>query len=141
MSQCKKTYDFDNILVDEVWSNKGLFHRADGPAYISYFKNGKVNIEAWYINGIYHRENGPVYIAYNEDRSVYHEVWRINNLLHREYGPAVICNRSINPWEEWHINGNEITNEVNEWIVKYNIPHWTKWTNKEKAMFKLKFVR
>jgi hypothetical protein len=49
----------------EVWFNKdNNLHREDGPAYIEYYVNGKIYIEAYYINGIFHNQNGTGFIKY-----------------------------------------------------------------------------
>jgi hypothetical protein len=68
-----------------------IFHREDGPAYISWDGYGE-----WFRNGVTHRDGGPAY--YNGEC----EHWYVNGELHREDGPALI-NDDGNI--EWWFNG------------------------------------
>ena len=43
----------------EEWTKNGKHHRKDGPAYISYYGNGKRCCKKWFINGVY--KNGKMY--------------------------------------------------------------------------------
>lgn len=50
---CHEIYYYDNGNKSwELWGLNRLKHRIDGPAYISYNKNGDIRFEQWYINGI-----------------------------------------------------------------------------------------
>jgi len=64
----------------------------------------------------------------------YHIEYYLNGLLHREDGPAVIY---PNNCVYYFLNNNDITEEVEEWIKKNNIPEV--WTNSHKILFKLTF--
>jgi len=61
------------------------------------------------------------------------EYW-LNGKLHREDGPAAIY---PNNCVYYFLNNNDITEEVEEWIKKNNIPEV--WTNSHKILFKLTF--
>ena len=135
-------YHNNGILHEERWTDKeGELHRENGPSRVYYNSDGGIISEYWHINGKSHRVDGPSYTSYTEDGILFEEIWRINDSFHREDGPAVICDRSIRPRALWYINGNNITEEVKDWIVKKKLPSWKEWTNKEKALFKLMFVK
>lgn len=123
------------------WFVNGIPNRKDGPSHITYYEDGTVNVESWYYYDKLNRLDGPAFVTYSEDGSIYQEVWCVNGKYHREDGPACIHNNIDDPHVEWHLKGNDITEEVNWWIERNNIRHWSEWTNKEKAFFKLKFVR
>lgn len=91
---------------------------------VTYFESA-IKTEIYHDNGILHEERWT-------DKE---------GIVHRKDGPSVIYNRLSNPYEFWYINGNNITEEVNEWLGKHNIPDWREWTKKEKSLFKLKFVK
>jgi len=57
-------------------------------------------------------------------------------IIHREDGPAVIY---FNGKLEYWLNGNNITEGVNEWIKDNNIPDYKLWTKSHKVLFKLTF--
>lgn len=88
--------------------------------------------KCWYNSErLYHREDGPA-IEYNNGTLT----WCINGELHRDNGPAVM-------WTSgaifWYINDIDITKEVNQWIIDNNFPHYDKWDDNTKILFKLKF--
>ena len=111
-----------------MWFINGKLHREGGPAII--YPGG---VKEWWINGKKHREGDPA-VEYPSGA----EEWYINGLRHREDGPAVTW--SSDGTKEWWINNIDITEEVKEWITSNNIPDYKKWTNKEKSLFKLKFL-
>jgi hypothetical protein len=53
-------------------NSDGLYHRTDGPAYIS-----PLGYCAWYNNGVPHREDGPARISY-KDGNMYS--WIVNGI-------------------------------------------------------------
>jgi len=61
-------------------------------------------------------------------------LYHLNGLLHREDGPAI-----IHPSGKiyYFLNHNNITEEVNKWIIENNIPK--DWNNSHKLLFKLTF--
>ena len=63
-----------DVILYEFWDNGNVYHRLDGPAYITYTKDGKKHTEMYYINGKYHRVNGPAYMEYDIDGNVIVEV-------------------------------------------------------------------
>src|ERR1700691_3278563 len=83
------------------------------------------------INGKLHREDGPAIITSFGNRFYY-----VNGKLHIEDGPAIIRkNRII-----YYLNGNDIIEEINEWIIENKIPkNHRKWNNSHKILFKLTF--
>ena len=171
MDHPSKIYNENGTLKQEYWLNEdSMFHREDGPAIINYDLYGKVHEEHWYINGKCHREDGPATISYYTNGKIQEEYWRIDGELHREDGPAhkeyldsgkqiseywflkglmtredgpsfVMYSRVGKTDILWIINGIDVSDEVNEWIKKHNIPDWSEWSNKEKALFKLKYVK
>jgi hypothetical protein len=91
----------------EWWQNDQL-HRLDGPAVI-----GTDGYQAWYQNHQLHRLDGPAVIAADGIRR-----WYQNHQLHRLDGPAVIWPDGS---QEWHINGIDLTNEINKWMQDNHI--------------------
>ena len=82
----------------EQWrvnGNHGKLHRLDGPARRSWYENGQKSFEAWYLNGIPHRVGGPAYQNWVENG----QKWE----------------------EEWWTNGDNLTEEILQWITKHNI--------------------
>lgn len=43
---------------------KKQYHNSNGPALVSYDKNGNVNREEFYIENKFHNLNGPAYVSY-----------------------------------------------------------------------------
>jgi len=113
----------------ERWFYHGLLHRVDGPAYI--LPDGT---QEWWQNNERHREDGPSII--NPDGS---QIWYLNGKLHREDGPAVI---DADGYRAWFINGNAISEkDIDDWRYEYNISFdYNNWTDREKMLFKLKFL-
>jgi len=48
-----------------IYDFRLLYHRDDGPAYISWHKNGVINIKDYCFEGKRHRVDGPAYIMYD----------------------------------------------------------------------------
>jgi hypothetical protein len=110
------------------WYNKlDQLHRVDGPAVISESR------EVWYLNGEIHRENGPAVL---DSYFVGYEEWFKYGVRHRDDGgPAMVWeDGGINFW----INGINITKEVLLWYNENDL-HWTKMTDEQKVLFKLRF--
>lgn len=143
MSTCYERL-IDGNKFAEFWKNdKGELHREDGPAITNFYENEVKRNEHWYLNDMLHRENGPAYVNfYYNDGSIEEEGWYRYGELHREDGPAIItCDIYKKTNEYWLIKGQNITDEVNEWIERNNIRYWSEWSKREKAFFKLKFMR
>ncbi|MHA2101642.1 MAG: hypothetical protein ACW99A_23560 [Candidatus Kariarchaeaceae archaeon] len=65
-----------------TWRNKyGELHNPNGPAYIYYYKNGKIYYKQYFINGEYHREDGPAYICYHKNGQIGLELYYLNGKL------------------------------------------------------------
>lgn len=76
-------------VASEEYFKGGIYHREDGPAFISYAEFG-IYCEDYYINNKRHREDGPAVIQYNPDGCIclqsywlngklYNEQWQIDN--------------------------------------------------------------
>lgn len=64
--------------------------------------------------------------------------WRKTVVAHRLDGPAVIRRNCV--YEQWYINGEDISDEVHNWLADNpSIPNWRKWTKVDKTMFALRF--
>ena len=101
----KSTMTEDNEGNKEWLNEKGLYHREDGPAFISDER------KEWYIDGRPHREDGPAIETKDpEDENE----WYINGKLHREDGPAVECIG----YKSWHLNGKQ--HRLNGPAVEWN---------------------
>lgn len=70
--------------------------------------------------------------------------------LHRLDGPAVrytikhppddLYQQALNAQDEWYINDDEITPEVEAWIAENELPPWQEWDDEIKALFVLVFA-
>lgn len=67
----------EEATEDNIRSFK--WHRTDGPAYIEYYEDGKIEYESWRIDGKYHRTDGPTCIWYDEDGKIEKEMWWIDD--------------------------------------------------------------
>jgi len=87
---------------------------AEGPSYLSYYKNGQLNVRRFAEKGLLSRNplNGPAFESFFENGKIYWQEYKINGRLHRDQndGPAVIrCDRNgqIIRKEYWE-NGKQI---------------------------------
>jgi len=94
-------------------------------------KNGLIISEngnyKWYQNGHLHRLDGPAveYVSGLKE-------WYNNGHLHRLDGPAVID--PIHRNYVWWINGYNVTDKVNAWIIEQNITNeYPNWSDREKT--------
>ena len=96
--------------------------------------NGQVFFDGsrrWMVDGQYHRLDGPAVIYPNG-----YQVGYQNGKRHRIDGPALI---EADGTHAWHIDGVQITNEVNLWIKVNKIPIWEDWIDADKLFFRMKF--
>jgi antitoxin component YwqK of YwqJK toxin-antitoxin module len=73
--------DFEEDSYKEWRNDQGLFHRDDGPAYISYYPDGRIRYCAFLVNGQSQRSDGPAEIWYNEDGTIIYEKFWISGFL------------------------------------------------------------
>lgn len=81
---------------------------------------------------------------YHDNDNIKEERWtNKEGIVHRDCGPAYIWYSNVYQrfFIKWYVMSNDITEEVNDWIKRNNIPDWNEWTSKEKAMFKMMFVK
>jgi hypothetical protein len=64
-------------------------------------------------------------------------IWYKNHLCHREDGPAVMYGYKVPRLDEWWVNGVEISNEVDEWLMENDCSY--PFTDEQQMMFKLRF--
>ena len=80
MSKINKFYYGSGELWRVIYRNdSGKRHRTDGPAIISYYKDGSVYYKEYFINDKRHRTDGSAYIRYYEDGSIWNEAYYIND--------------------------------------------------------------
>lgn len=110
---------------------------------IEYFLSGRPQEFMWYndMNQL-HNDKAPAVIELNHDGGVKHNKWFRNGVLHRMNGPAYVRFSKIDGVskpiiEEWYINGYDVTDQVNEMISSYKLPHWSKWSNDDMMLVKL----
>lgn len=63
-------------------------HRKNGPAYQSWYENGKRFTEIYSILGKKHREDGPASQEWYSNGQIKYIMYFINDKCHREDGPA-----------------------------------------------------
>lgn len=84
---------FDDLGIT-VYMTDGLFHRVDGPAYIS------SSSSVWYQNGKMHRVDGPALSNASAD------YWYLNGKLHRDGDAAILWKNGDKDWYQNGINYN-----------------------------------
>ena len=104
----QRTYSRDHII--ERWYSNDVLHREDGPAFITYDKDGTKKREKWYKDDKIHREDGPAWIEYYENENKKEERWFKDDKMHKEDGPA---------WIDYYENGNK----KKEWWFKDDMMH------------------
>jgi len=66
----------------EKYFLNGKQHRENGPAIISYYKNGELNGEWYFFNDKQHREDGSALIHYYKDGKIMRkEYWLMGELI------------------------------------------------------------
>ena len=81
----RRFYKNGKLMEEEYCNERGLLHRdGDKPAYIRYYRNGKIQSMMWYKNGKLHRDGDkPAEIYYHDyifGRIAYYK----NGKLHRD---------------------------------------------------------
>jgi hypothetical protein len=67
-------------------------------------------------NGLYHCEDGPAFFGEMTTR------WYMNGKMHRLDGPAIVWNEEYDRnFDQWWINGLEVTDEIYEWASERDI--------------------
>jgi hypothetical protein len=91
------------------------------------FTNGSVK---WSLGNVTHREDGPA-----RSWPSGYEQWYLHGKKHRDDGPSVVFPKRSG--HHYHIQGKNITKQVNVWLKEHNIS-WP-FTPVEKVLFKLTF--
>lgn len=71
-------------VKSEVYVNhNNHYHNDNGPAIITYYKNGNKNEEYYYKNGIpfRHDQSLPIYIKYFKNQKVYMKQYQDGNII------------------------------------------------------------
>ena len=79
----KKFYDSGELRWEKWWLD-GEYHNEEGPAFVSYKKDGSVWREEWWLNGKRHNEEGPAIIYYERDGSVIGKSWWLDGVNYTE---------------------------------------------------------
>jgi hypothetical protein len=97
-------------------------------------KKGTTNTLIWTDDdGKYHRDNGPAFMF------LLYDIWFRHGVEHRDDGPSMVWTQKYkHHHNQWHINGHDITGEVEEWLAANNIS-WP-FNEEETVMFKLRFA-
>lgn len=91
MTACKpETSYYPNDQVNcVIYKNKDeQLHRIDGPAYISFYKNGQPRCKEWWVDGRKHNTTGPAIKGFYSNGNLKHEVFYIDGKRHNTSGPA-----------------------------------------------------
>lgn len=123
-SDSYKRIDFETYKRCEIYFTDDEIMNLSGPAVIEYYGNtDKKQTEMWYMKkGILHRDDGPAIITYHNYDNKFHQIlydwfkympeqqifkqtWFRYGKLHREDGPAMILRHPKFYREEYYING------------------------------------
>ena len=85
-----------NIKSREYFNDNGQLHNEQGPAVVSWYKNGQLCYQEYYINDQLHNEQGPAVKVWYENGKLEWQEYYINDQQHNEQGPAL---------ERWYENG------------------------------------
>lgn len=91
----RANYDTGEIHMEEYYNDIGELYRDDGPAAISFYKNGKIDRVSYYKDGELHRDNLPALIHYNSHEEIATKHYYKEGKAHREDGPALIIKMNI----------------------------------------------
>lgn len=61
------------------YNNHILYHRLDGPAYATWYMDGKKQNEEYYVDGKCHRLDGPAYSYWDSDGSLQNIEYWVND--------------------------------------------------------------
>jgi hypothetical protein len=67
----------DGILIYELFTLNGKWHRTSGPAYIEYYRNGNIWYQQYFLNNNHHRVDGPDYTEYNMGREIVYQSYAL----------------------------------------------------------------
>ena len=104
----------------ERWFKDSKYHRDDGPGFIIWHCNGKIQYEVWFFDGKPHRIDGPADIEWDTKGNQVYEDWWIDG------------NR---------LNGTELE-EYKVWLYNHNLYNkfYHMWVDEEKVLWKLTWV-
>ena len=116
----------------QAWHVNGNLHRLDGPAIIR-----ADGYQEWYVNGERHRLDGPAVIHVDGSQQ-----WWVDGKLHRVDGPAVIYADGLDDSyiycsEAWFFHDEYSMDTALQIIERLNLPHWSRWTEIDKLIFRL----
>lgn len=115
------TFDKDGSISSQCWYVDGTLHRTDGPAEI-YYEKGKLSSKRWWFEGKSHNLNGPAVVYYNEDGSIFRKIYYVDGNPHNSYGPAETYYFPPDRQDIWYINGKRQTEkQFKIWQQKNNI--------------------
>ena len=64
------THNLDDVFLhSEKYYLHGVMDRTNGPAFITYNKDGSIYSEVWYTKGKRCNKNGPTVIHYSEGKA------------------------------------------------------------------------
>lgn len=113
------SWNDEGALIEKGWSNGNGYYREDGPALLTWDANGTLIEEEWLQNDNYHRIGGPARRIWNSDGRLKLEEWAVDDQYHRIDGPAYQeWNEHGDVTERWYINGDEMTAEEIEKILR-----------------------
>ena len=72
-------------------NDNGKLNNENGPARITFYKSGKVEMEEYYINGKQHNENGPALIKYYENGNIRLYQYFLNNEVQPLNEKNLVC--------------------------------------------------
>ena len=74
------------MIIDlyKAYYLNGIEHKKNGPAWISYFTNGNIDIETYIKNGVRHREDGPAWIDHFMDGRIHKKLYYLNDKVYSE---------------------------------------------------------
>lgn len=68
-------YHPDGKIKDEQWYKNDTIHRDNNlPAWKEWDENGVLRVERYMVNGLYHRTDGPAYITYDENGQIKEQI-------------------------------------------------------------------
>jgi hypothetical protein len=71
----------DGSINTKFYKLRGLLHREDGPASISYYPDGLISLEEYYRHGSLHRRDGAAIISYSKLGKINDEIFQVTSYL------------------------------------------------------------
>ncbi|MFW6243435.1 MAG: hypothetical protein ACOC2W_04680 [bacterium] len=72
-------YNNGNLKYEQSFNENKELHNSNGPAFITYYKNGQKCCVEYHRNGELHNTEGPAVISYDRKANIIEEIYYLSN--------------------------------------------------------------